>query len=375
MFKNDVSHIIAAKRTANKLIAIQDAESFAVLIRKERERADRTQQELSLAVFDCSGKITDDLRSVCESIKNSIRSIDEIGWMGDDRFGVLLPATSVEGARIFAARAAAGRIPYTVFSYPNEWKPEYKEGSGVDRSASGGDSKDAQHSFSIAIPLWKRALDIFGSVVGLTLLWPLFLIIGLYIKIVSPGPVFFKQQRVGQGGKLFTFFKFRTMKYGNDQTTHQQHIVMRIRSGESLEKLDDHDRRIIPGGKLLRRACIDELPQLINVLKGEMSLVGPRPCLPYEAQEFLLWHTHRFDAVPGMTGLWQVSGKNKLTFTRMIRLDISYTENLSLPNDILILLRTVPAIAQMVAEAIVRRIKKDVPITAPRESIREKAVI
>src|SRR5262249_50914310 len=116
-----------------------------------------------------------------------------------------------------------------------------------------------------------------------------------------------------------------------------------------MVKLDSgYDARLIPLGTILRQSCLDELPQLINVLRGEMSLVGPRPCLPYEAQEYLLWQTMRFDAVPGMTGLWQVSGKNRTTFTEMIRLDILYAKKQSLWLDIIILLKTLPVIISQI---------------------------
>ena len=125
-----------------------------------------------------------------------------------------------------------------------------------------------------------------------------------------------------------------------------------------MEKLDEAgDARIIPGGRMIRRACIDEFPQLLNVLRGEMSLVGPRPCLPYEAEEYLRWHTYRFDVLPGMTGAWQVSGKNKLTFKQMIRLDIRYCNSMSLWLDLKVLLLTGPTILGMIAESVAKRWK------------------
>jgi len=203
------------------------------------------------------------------------------------------------------------------------------------------------------VPVWKRALDIVGSLSLLVLASPVFLLLALYIKIVSPGPVFFKQTRVGYKGVPFMFWKFRTMKHGNNQGFHGKHAQSFILSGDvPMDKLDNHDPRIIPGGRAIRKSCIDELPQLWNVLRGDMSLVGPRPCIPYEAQEYLRWHTHRFDVLPGLSGLWQVSGKNKLTFKQMIRLDIAYCRNMSLLNDLSIILRTPFAIAKMVLESL-----------------------
>ena len=316
----------------------------------------------------------------CNRLAKAMRSIDEIGWLEDGRIGVLLPATTLEGAHQFARRASVGEkgLSYKVYIYPDHWISDYSDASRDDEKdcASGPDIPDA---FCIEVPLWKRGLDIVGSSLCLLVLWPLFLIVAAFIKIVSPGPIFFRQKRVGRGGKLFTFIKFRTMKHGNDQGKHQEHIIRRIRAGESLAKLDEYDSRIIPGGKFLRKACIDELPQLFNVLRGEMSLVGPRPCVPYEAREFLTWHTHRFDVMPGMTGLWQVSGKNKLTFAQMIRLDIAYASNLSLWNDLKIIACTIPAIIVMLAESLRKRMcrieKLSENVTLIEEPMRTRAVL
>ena len=201
------------------------------------------------------------------------------------------------------------------------------------------------------IPAWKRSMYILGSILGLILFAPVFLFIALIIKVVSTGPVFFKQERIGFGGKKFIFLKFRTMKINRDPSVHRQYYTRLIDgckngddSAECMLKLDDHDPQIIPFGKLLRKTCLDELPQLVNVLRGEMSLVGPRPPIPYEVDQYSRWHSGRFDAVPGMTGLWQVSGKNRLTFKEMVRLDIRYTRNLSFIGDVKILLMTPLAI-------------------------------
>jgi lipopolysaccharide/colanic/teichoic acid biosynthesis glycosyltransferase len=139
------------------------------------------------------------------------------------------------------------------------------------------------------------------------------------------------------------------MKWGNNQDIHRDHVIAAIRVGGALQKLDDKgDSRIIPGGRFLRKACLDELPQLLNVLRGEMSLVGPRPCMPYEAEEYSHWHRQRFNVMPGMTGLWQVSGKNKLNFDEMVSLDLEYANKMSFFFDLKILLLTAPAIIILV---------------------------
>ena len=152
----------------------------------------------------------------------------------------------------------------------------------------------------------------------------------------------------------------------SDPSSHRAHLRDLINSEEPMEKLDSRDDpRIIFGGRIIRKACLDEFPQLINVLKGGMSLVGPRPCLPYEVAEYVRWHKYRFDLLPGITGLWQVSGKNKLTFKQMIRLDISYCQNRSLWLDVKILLRTVPAIVGFVLEAVANTLRGSIKESSP----------
>jgi lipopolysaccharide/colanic/teichoic acid biosynthesis glycosyltransferase len=156
---------------------------------------------------------------------------------------------------------------------------------------------------------------------------------------------------VGYLGKVFTIWKFRTMHLNADTTIHKEYLRELINNEKSMTKLDnDRDKRIIPFGRILRVSGIDELPQLFNVLLGDMSLVGPRPCIPYEAKEFDPWQMQRFDTVPGLTGLWQVSGKNKTTFKQMMRLDIAYAKKRAFPMDMKIFLKTLPAVIDQVVE-------------------------
>lgn len=212
--------------------------------------------------------------------------------------------------------------------------------------------------FGCRLPFWKRAFDLVGSGIGLLLLSPLFLLIAIYIKIVSPGPVFFRQKRIGWSGREFTMWKFRSMHPNADASVHRCHIAKLIqscmeskeeRSVEAMTKIES-DPRIIPFGVLFRKSCLDELPQLVNVFIGDMSLIGPRPAIRYEVDKYLQWHKGRFDTIPGMTGLWQVSGKNKLSFKEMVRLDIRYARERSPWLDIKILLKTLPAIMTQVQE-------------------------
>jgi lipopolysaccharide/colanic/teichoic acid biosynthesis glycosyltransferase len=207
---------------------------------------------------------------------------------------------------------------------------------------------------------WKRTLDVVLVLLALPFLTPLVLLIVLVIRSVSEGPVLFRQERVGYRGRRFMCFKFRTMFIDADSALHQGHLHHLMNSNTPMIKMDSKgDPRIIPFGVLLRASGLDELPQLINVLRGEMSLVGPRPCLPYEYEKYLPWQKERFDSLPGLTGLWQVSGKNKTTFLEMIQLDIRYAKNKNLWWDLKIILMTVPAVIIQLLEA--RRIKSKSP--------------
>ena len=198
---------------------------------------------------------------------------------------------------------------------------------------------------SARIPLWKRVLDVACICVAIPLLLPVGMLIAVMIKIGSRGPVFFRQERVGYQGRRFVCLKFRTMVVGADASVHQGHWNNLITSNIPMKKMDVHgDPRMIPGGRLLRVSGLDELPQIINVLQGDMSLVGPRPCIPYEYEKYLPWQRERFDTLPGLTGLWQVSGKNRTTFIEMMHLDIEYVRNKTLWLDLKIIAKTIPAL-------------------------------
>ena len=202
---------------------------------------------------------------------------------------------------------------------------------------------------------WKRLLDICCLVIALPILLPIMSLIAIVIKVGSKGPVLFRQERVGFFGRRFTIFKFRTMSHGADTAIHEAHVAGLIENKGPMIKLDAHgDSRLIPFGRMLRAAGLDELPQLINVLQGEMSIVGPRPCLPSEYERYLPWQRERFRALPGLTGLWQVSGKNRTTFDQMIELDIQYARMQSLRFDLKIILKTIPAVMLEVKQSMRR---------------------
>lgn len=189
----------------------------------------------------------------------------------------------------------------------------------------------------------KRVMDILGSTLALVFLSPLFLAVAFAVKMSSPGPILFRQERLGQFGRPFMFLKFRTMKVQNSSSIHEVY-VRKLISGAPMEggifKIQN-DPRVTRIGSFLRKASLDELPQFWNVLKGEMSLVGPRPPVPYEAEMYDLWHRRRFlSAKPGVTGLWQVTGRSRTTFAEMVRLDLRYVESCSPWLDLKILWQT-----------------------------------
>ena len=327
---------------------VKSHDSFRESLVRERAVCDRKGQEFSLLAFELeSPTASQRLSRLVQVLGERIRQTDEAGWLDQKCLAVLLPDTPPSGARTVAQDLCelmgSGPPNCSIYSYPGQW-------------AQGETSGRPDIFFTGPIPAWKRPMDIFGAVIGLALLWPLLVLIAAVIKIVSPGPALLKQERVGRHGKVFTLWKFRTMRTGADVRIHQNHLNSLIATDGPMTKLDAaSDPRIFSFGRILRCTYLDELPQLINVLLGDMSLVGPRPCTPYEAQEYSLWQTRRFDAAPGMTGLWQVSGKNRTTFKEMMRLDITYSRRQSFWLDATILLKTIPAI---LAELAFRRPEK-----------------
>ena len=198
----------------------------------------------------------------------------------------------------------------------------------------------------------KRAVDIIGSISGLIIFSPFFIIIPILIKLTSKGPVLFRQERIGLNGEKFTFLKFRSMHINNDPKIHQEYIEKLIKEQKGYDDKNGavdqnrvykitNDPRVTPIGSFLRKTSLDELPQFINVLKGDMSLVGPRPPIHYEMNNYDVWHRRRILEVrPGITGLWQVKGRSSTTFNEMVRLDIKYIREWSVWLDIIILIQT-----------------------------------
>jgi exopolysaccharide production protein ExoY len=191
------------------------------------------------------------------------------------------------------------------------------------------------------LPLWKRGIDISCCVIAFPLLATCAALVSVLMSVASRGPIFFKQERVGYRGRRFKLYKFRTMHVCADTSCHQNHFAQLVQSNAPMQKMDARgDSRLIPGGWLIRASGLDELPQIINVWRGDMSIVGPRPCIPYEYEQYSAEQRARFNSVPGLTGLWQVSGKNRTTFDRMIQLDVSYTAQKSFWMDVKIIVLT-----------------------------------
>lgn len=362
-------------------------EVFHLAVQRERARTDRTGLAFSLVVFNVGAEQGENslLATLSQVLKQRMRATDEVGWLESGRLGVLLYNTSGEGGYQFAQQVGELVAPhappkYTVYIYPSDkglhqlaikeaQQKRAASANGDNHSESVDDAAPQQGTspgmafqglesfFKQPTPWWKRSMDVFGSGLGLLLLSPVILPVGLYIKLVSPGPMFFKQKRIGYLGEEFVMWKLRTMHVNVDTSKHQKYLAELIKSGDSnnkpMIKLDDAPQ-LIPHANLIRKSCIDELPQLINVFLGEMSMIGPRPPIPYEVAEYAIWHRGRFDALPGMTGLWQVSGKNRLTFNQMVRLDIEYARRQSFWLDMVILLRTPMAIVMQVRDTLVK---------------------
>ncbi|MDT8071015.1 MAG: sugar transferase [Terriglobia bacterium] len=297
------------------------------------------------------------LRQVAGSLAAIARETDHLGWYSAESvLGVIfteLGSTQdaehalvpIENKVRLALQqqfdsATRSQLPVTFHICPQEYHADSASTDYPSASQRKG-PRDAGWIFSRG----KRTLDILGSVLALLLLSPLLCLIAIAVKLTSRGPVLFRQKRIGQYGLPFTFLKFRSMRDGNDSQIHKDFVRKLIAgspeiSNRGVFKLT-HDPRVTPLGSFLRKTSLDELPQLWNVFRGDMSLVGPRPPLPYEVDAYDVWHRKRFlMAKPGITGLWQVSGRSRTTFDEMVRLDLRYARTSSFWLDAQILWRT-----------------------------------
>lgn len=193
----------------------------------------------------------------------------------------------------------------------------------------------------------KRSFDIIASVAGIIILSPLFITLTLLVRLTSKGPIFFQQTRIGKDGKHFKFYKFRSMYVSNDNDAERQKLMIEFMKKGKQQGSDTkiiNNKRITPIGGFIRKTSLDELPQLFNVIKGDMSLVGPRPCLPYEYENYDEWQKRRVSVIPGCTGVWQVWGRSSVSFRDSVVLDLYYINNMSPWFDLQIILQTIPAV-------------------------------
>jgi lipopolysaccharide/colanic/teichoic acid biosynthesis glycosyltransferase len=242
------------------------------------------------------------------------------------------------------------RVTFTFHVFPDDWDAEDTGRPSNPTLYPDLEKRQTSNRLNLAT---KRLIDVLGSLLLLALLSPALLIIAAAVKLTSRGPVLFRQKRIGEHGTPFTFLKFRSMFMNNNASEHQEYVRQLI-AGQAQKKTASggaavfkltNDPRITPVGRFLRRSSLDELPQLINVLRGEMSLVGPRPPVPYEVEAYALWHRRRLlEAKPGITGLWQVHGRSRVAFDDMVRLDLRYARDCSPLLDLKILLQTPKAV-------------------------------
>jgi lipopolysaccharide/colanic/teichoic acid biosynthesis glycosyltransferase len=343
-------------------------ESFHAVISLERKRTERSKRPFLLMLLHVESVIASDkqrkkIGKILSAISSSTRETDIDGWYKDNAvIGILFTEIGMDPRKgtVAAMRARVNGLLYSALSFeefnwisishyifPEEWDHDVQQRPSHPTLYPDVSQRDDRRKvFSII----KRTMDIAGSASGLLLCAPLFAVLALAIRLTSRGPVFFRQQRVGRYGTPFVFLKFRSMKINNDARVHRQYVEQLIAGNAELQPSNGgrhgvykitNDPRVTKVGAFLRRTSLDELPQLWNVLKGEMSLVGPRPAIPYEVEAYQIWHRRRvLEAKPGITGLWQVSGRSRIKFDEMVRLDVRYAMVPSIWLDIRILLLT-----------------------------------
>jgi exopolysaccharide biosynthesis polyprenyl glycosylphosphotransferase len=344
-------------------------EPFHRMIALERKRTERSGQPFLLMLLDGGDCLPSDrngrvLSRILSALSLSTRETDVTGWYknhsivgvmftdisADERESILgtMMSRVSETLRNNLNDDKFQQISISMHVFPEEWDQESTHGN----PALYPDFVNRNEGQRFA-HVMKRLMDIVGSAAALALLAPIFLLVALLVKLSSKGPVLFKQERLGQFGKSFTFLKFRSMYANNDRKIHQEFMRRVIKGdhdgrveggGKKVYKMTN-DPRITKIGSILRRTSLDELPQFINVLKGDMSLVGPRPPIAYECKEYDIWHRRRvLEIKPGITGLWQIKGRSRVRFDDMVRLDLQYVRNWSLWLDLQILAQTPKAL-------------------------------
>ena len=344
--------------------AIADEVLFNRLLSLERKRSERTEAPFVLALVEIAESATtsppETTDRIPAAITSVVRATDIVGWH-QQGFIVGIIFTALNGAPRETVEAA-------ILNKIDRCLTQAFGSDGVRTRTSlhffPQDAANGKREQEIDLVLYpefatrnagatgsaamKRFIDITGSAIALLILSPLLLLIAVAIKLSSKGPVFFRQQRIGRFGRAFTMLKFRSMVANCDARAHVQYVrelITKNSSGADGTYKIKNDPRVTTVGKFLRRTSLDELPQFLNVLRGDMSLVGPRPPIPYEVDCYSLWHRRRIqEAKPGITGLWQVHGRSRTTFDEMVRLDLQYSRQQSLRTDLKILLKTPGAV-------------------------------
>ena len=358
--------------SAGAMIGMISEEQFRRMLCRERKRSERSRKHLLLMLIDSKGiknwKGAAVLMGKLAGVLNqTIRETDLAGWFETGSvLGVIfteLGGTDVSAAvKIIESKVTAGlqkafrpaqlsNFQLSFYAFPDGW-----EGNGHGRPVDAAlypDLFEVEKRKKLSL-LIKRVMDFVGSAAALIFLSPVFLVLAILIKLTSKGPIFFRQERVGQYGVPFIFLKFRSMDFSTDATIHKDYVRDFIAGKNGNSKAKSHDKviykitndpRITWVGKIMRRTSLDEIPQFWHVLMGEMSLVGPRPPIPYEIESYDIWHRRRvLEAKPGITGLWQVHGRSKTTFDEMVRLDLRYSRTWSPLLDLKILLQTPRAV-------------------------------
>jgi lipopolysaccharide/colanic/teichoic acid biosynthesis glycosyltransferase len=333
-----------------------DNANFIKQLNYEQRRVQRSEGKLSILILthNLAGQKKSSIRALIKKVRAKIRETDILGYIDQNTLGVLLPYTGEEGAKesLKKIMVAFQETPLLITSatYPDHIFESLAKNGCVSPEAFGhllDDSiDDSEFKFQV-----KRTIDVIGSIALMLALSPVMIVTAILIKFSSPGPVIFKQTRLGMKGVPIEFYKFRSMHTDTNDQIHRDFITELIKGNHTMVNYGNaekpiykikSDPRITKVGKVIRKTSIDELPQLFNVLKGEMSLVGPRPPLAYEAEKYQPWHLRRIlDMKPGITGLWQVEGRSKTGFDDAVRLDIKYIQTWSLSLDLKILLKTV----------------------------------
>jgi lipopolysaccharide/colanic/teichoic acid biosynthesis glycosyltransferase len=346
--------------------------AFHRMISLERKRTERSRKPFLLMLLDMGNGLRSDangkaLDKILSALSLSTRETDVTGWYksnsvvgvmftefgAEDRNSILstMMTRVSETLRNNLSSQQFGLISISFHLFPEEWNHDIPQRPSNPTLYPDLARRDNAKKFFCVV---KRIMDIAGSALALLLFAPILVLIAIAVKLTSEGPVFFRQKRVGQYGEQFVFLKFRSMHVNNDASVHKAFVKQLIAgnaqsqpgngNGNGVYKLT-RDSRITGIGGFLRRTSLDELPQFINVLKGEMSLVGPRPAIAYEVEAYEIWHRRRvLEAKPGITGLWQVNGRSRIKFDDMVRLDLRYAKTWSPWMDLKILLRTPVAV-------------------------------